>query len=377
MGSWPPPRLPCSKNGCAWAPPIRGRILPAAKRRTSTGPAARAHWAYQPLRQVAPPEVGDGQWPLGNVDRFVLAKLEASGLHPSPDADRYLWLRRVSLDLTGLPPTSGEIRSFIDDHSPLAWEHVVDRLLASPDFGERSARPWLDLVGYADQIGSANNVPAEHAWRYRDYVIQAFRDDKPFDEFIREQLAGDLLTARSIEERQAQLTATGFLVLGNVNIVESDKLVMQMDLVDQQIEKVGKTFLGMTLNCARCHDHKFDPITLRDYYGLAGIFASTESTYKEQRGVWSSVTKSPLPETLEQFTRREAALRENAKKVAAVQEQRTTAEARSEGTRAAGQGSPRESDSRRARRNVAGRSRKGTSRADEIAWRRSNSSLGI
>ena len=234
----------------------------------------------------------------------------------------------MSLDLTGLPPTSGEIQGFIDDHSPLAWEHVVDRLLASPDFGERSARPWLDLVGYADQIGSANNVPAEHAWRYRDYVIQACRDDKPFDEFIREQLAGDLLTARSIEERQSQLTATGFLVLGNVNIVESDKLIMQMDLVDQQIEKVGKTFLGMTLNCARCHDHKFDPITLGDYYGLAGIFASTESTYKEQRGVWSSVTKSPLPETLEQFTRREAAMRENAKKVAAVHEQRATAEAR-------------------------------------------------
>jgi hypothetical protein len=290
--------------------------------------AARPHWAYQPLQQIAPSAVGDGQWPRGKVDRFVLAKLEVSGLHPSLDADRYRWLRRVSLDLTGLPPTSREIQSFVDDHSPLAWEHVVDRLLASADFGERSARPWLDLVGYADQIGSANNVPAEHAWRYRDYVIQACRDDKPFDEFLREQLAGDLLTARNIEERQSQLTATGFLVLGNVNIVESDKLIMQMDLVDQQIEKVGKTFLGMTLNCARCHDHKFDPITLGDYYGLAGIFSSTESTYKEQRGVWSSVTKSPLPESLEQFTRREAAKRENAKKVAAVQEQQITAEAR-------------------------------------------------
>ena len=257
-------------------------------------------------------------------------------------------------------------KSFIDDHSPLAWEHVVDRLLASPDFGERSARPWLDLVGYADQIGSANNVPAEHAWRYRDYVIQAFRDDKPFDEFIREQLAGDLLTARSIEERQAQLTATGFLVLGNVNIVESDKLVMQMDLVDQQIEKVGKTFLGMTLNCARCHDHKFDPITLRDYYGLAGIFASTESTYKEQRGVWSSVTKSPLPETLEQFTQREAAMRENAKKVAAVQRTADDRGSPFEGTRTAGQGSPRESNAAAAPgANAAGRSREGTSRIDE------------
>jgi hypothetical protein len=290
--------------------------------------AAQSHWAYQPLQEVDLPAVADGQWPLGSVDKFVLAKLEARGLHPSPDAERYLWLRRVSLDLTGLPPTTTEIQDFIGDNTPLAWEHVVDRLLASPDYGERSARPWLDLVGYADQIGSANNVPAEHAWRYRDYVIQAFRDDKPFDEFIREQLAGDLLTARSIEERQKQLTATGFLVLGNVNIVESDKLVMEMDLVDQQIEKVGKAFLGMTLNCARCHDHKFDPITLRDYYGLAGIFSSSESTYKEQRGVWSSVTKATLPETLEQFTEREAAMREHAKKVADVQEQRATADAR-------------------------------------------------
>ncbi len=290
--------------------------------------AALKHWAYQPLQQVAPPAVDGGGWPLGNVDKFILAQLEASGLHPSLDADRYLWLRRVSLDLTGLPPTRNEIQSFIDDRSALAWEHVVDRLLASPNFGERSARPWLDLVGYADQIGSANNVPAEHAWRYRDYVIQAFRDDKPFDEFVREQLAGDLLTAQSTEQRQSQLTATGFLVLGNVNIVESDKLVMEMDLVDQQIEKVGKTFLGMTLNCARCHDHKFDPITLRDYYGLAGIFSSTKSTYKERRGVWSSVTKSPLPETLQQFTQREAALRENAKRVAAVTEQRVSAESR-------------------------------------------------
>jgi hypothetical protein len=291
-------------------------------------PQGHAHWAYQPLRRVVPPVVNKNQWPLGDVDRFVLATLEASGLSASPDADRHVWLRRVSLDLTGLPPTPHEIQDFIDDRSALAWEHVVDRLLASPDFGERWARVWLDLVGYADQIGSANNVPAEHAWRYRDYVIQAFRDDKPFDEFIREQLAGDLLTAHGIDQRQAQLTATGFLVLGNVNIVESDKLVMQMDLVDQQIEKIGKAFLGMTLNCVRCHDHKFDPITLRDYYGLAGILASTESTYKDDRGVWSSVCKLPLPETLEQFTSRELARRDHARKVAAVTDERLALEAR-------------------------------------------------
>lgn len=290
--------------------------------------AAMSHWAYQPLSRVAPPSVQNTDWPLVEIDNFILAGLESKGLHSSPDAERHTWLRRVTLDLTGLPPTPDEIQSFVNDPSDQAWATVVDRLLASRSYGERWARPWLDLVGYADQIGSANNVPAEHAWRYRDYVIRAVRADKPFDLFVREQLAGDQLTARSIEERQDQLTATGFLVLGNVNIVEADKLVMQMDLVDQQIEKVGKTFLGMTLNCVRCHDHKFDPITLGDYYGLAGIFSSTESTYKDERGVWSSVTKAQLPETLEQYDRREAALRTHERKVAAVRAERTAAEVR-------------------------------------------------
>jgi len=286
------------------------------------------HWAYQPLRRVSVPACGNSAWPLDDVDQFILKALEEQGLQPSSDADRFTWLRRVTLDLTGLPPTSDEIAEFVNDGSENACESVVDRLLASGGFGERWARPWLDLVGYADQIGSANNVPAEHAWRYRDYVIRALQSDKPFDQFVREQLSGDLLTAGSIEERQDQLTATGFLVLGNINIVEADKLVMQMDIVDQQVEKVGKVFLGMTLNCVRCHDHKFDPITLGDYYGLAGIFASTESTYKENRGLWSSVTRLPLPETLDQFALREAARRAHDKRVAQVRSESVAAAAR-------------------------------------------------
>lgn len=289
---------------------------------------ARAHWAFQPLMKAGAPKVQDAQWPLCSTDVFVLASLEQKRLHPSPDADRHTWLRRVSLDLTGLPPTAPDIESFLNDQLDGAWERVVDRLLGSRAFGERWARAWLDLVGYADQIGSANDVPAEHAWRYRDYVIRALCADKPFDVFTREQLAGDLLTAAGINERQDQLIATGFLVLGNVNIVEADKLVMRMDLVDRQIEKVGKAFLGMTLNCARCHDHKFDPITVDDYYGLAGIFASTESTYKAQRGVWSSVTKTELPETLDQFNRRQAAFRAHERKVASVMDERAAVEAR-------------------------------------------------
>lgn len=290
--------------------------------------SATTHWAYQPLQAAPAPTVQDQSWPLNDVDRFVLAALEQKQLKPSADATRERWLRRATLDLTGLPPTVAEIHAFLSDREEGAFERVIDRLLASSAFGERWARPWLDLVGYADQIGSANNVPADHAWRYRDYVIRAFNADKPWDEFIREQIAGDLLSAQSIPQRQDQLTATGFLVLGNVNIVEGDKLVMQMDLVDQQIEKLGKAFLGMTLNCARCHDHKFDPIPQTDYYGLAGIFASTESTHKTDRGVWSTVTTNQVPETLEQFTRRQSALRVHERKVAATEQEKYAAEAR-------------------------------------------------
>jgi hypothetical protein len=293
------------------------------------GEIGHRHWAYQPLRAVSAPLVKEASWPRNEVDRFILGALEQKGMRPSPDTDPYTWLRRVSLDLTGLPPTPDALVDLLrNGNSEATWERAVDRLLASPSFGERWARPWLDLVGYADQIGTANNVPAEHAWRYRDYVIRALNADKPFDRFLREQLAGDLLSAGSIEERQDQLAATGFLVLGNVNIVETDKLVMRMDLVDQQIEKVSKAFLGLTLSCARCHDHKFDPVTLKDYYGLAGIFASTETTYKAERGVWSSVTKTELPETPEQSTARQAALRDHERQTSALQSERDATDRR-------------------------------------------------
>ena len=301
---------------------------PAAIAGTDDPPNARSHWAFQPLTLPIVPDVQARTWPYSDVDRFILASLESKGLSPSADASRHRWLRRVNLDLIGLPPTVHELNEFFDDHSEGAFEKVVDRLLASPAFGERWARPWLDLVGYADQIGSANNVPADFAWRYRDYVIRAFNQDKPFDRFVREQIAGDLMESDSIEERQDQIIATGFLVLGNVNIVEADKLVMEMDIVDQQIEKVGKAFLGLTLNCVRCHDHKFDPVSLADYYGLAGIFSSTESTHKTDRGVWSTLTTTQIPETLGQFTRRQTDLRNHEKKIAEVEKDRTEVQLR-------------------------------------------------
>jgi hypothetical protein len=270
--------------------------------------AGKQFWAFQPVRDSQPPAIKNGTWPVNDVDRFILAKQESAGLSPAPDAEAHTWLRRVHLDLTGLPPTPGDIVAFTSDLSDKsdpsdAHARVVDRLLNTPDFGERWARHWLDLTGYADQIGTSNNVFAEHAWRYRDYVVRAFNSDKPFDEFVREQIAGDLIapTADSI-------TATGFLVLGDVEIVAVDKLKMEHDLVDQQVSKIGTAFLGLTLGCVRCHDHKFDPIAQTDYYALAGMFRSTSSTYKTDNGVWSSVNKADLPETPAQRAAREKQL---------------------------------------------------------------------
>jgi hypothetical protein len=275
-----------------------------AKKRGVDIEAGRRHWAFQPVRDPAPPAVADATWPLDPVDRFLLARQEEAGLHPLADADRYAWLRRVSYDLTGLPPTPAEIAAFLSDSSPQAHERVVDRLLASRAFGERWARHWLDLTGYADQMGTSNAVFAEHAWRYRDYVIASFNADTPFDRFIRQQIAGDLLPWATPEERAANLTATGFLVLGDTEIVNVDKLKLDLDVVDQQVTKVGTAFLGMTLGCVRCHDHKFDPIGLEDYYGLAGVFRSTSSIHKIPIGVWSRTNEVELPETERQIAAR-------------------------------------------------------------------------
>ncbi|MBI2947696.1 MAG: DUF1549 domain-containing protein [Verrucomicrobia bacterium] len=282
----------------------------------------RKHWAFQRIAPPKPPAVKNLEWARGAIDRFVLAQLEANHLQPVGDADRHTWLRRVTFDLTGLPPTAEDIAAFVGDPSRLAHERVVDRLLASVAFGERFARHWLDLVGYADQLGTVNDVPAPHAWRYRDYVIRALNADKPFDQFIREQVAGDLLPADSTEARQDALTATGFLLLGEIHIVNSDKLQLRADIVDHQIQKVGTAFLGQTLGCARCHDHKFDPIHLDDYYGLAGIFGSSESAYVTERGVWSSILTTDLPETPAQRADRERLLREHTETVVKVKAER-------------------------------------------------------
>ena len=280
--------------------------------------AGRKFWAFQPVANPTAPAVKDSVWPKDTVDRFLLAKIEAKGLKPAGDADRHTWIRRVSLDLTGLPATAEEVIAFANDNSDAAYAKVVDRLLASPAYGERWARHWLDLTGYADMIGTSNEVFAEHAWRYRDYLIQAFNQDKPFDLFIKEQLAGDLMPASSPEQRASQLVATGFLMVGDLEIVNPDKAKMETDHIDTQLIKIGGAFLGMTMGCARCHDHKFDPVGLEDYYGMAGMLRSSPSSGKMVGfGVWSTIRSVPLPESPAQLAERQKAEAEHAAKLTA------------------------------------------------------------
>jgi len=284
----------------------------------------RKHWAFQPVMDPPLPKVKDATWPLDPLDHFILAKLEDAELQPVADADCYTWLRRVSLDLTGLPPSPLDMEAFVKDNSPRACETVVDRLLNSRAFGERWARHWLDLTGYADMMGTSNTVFAEHAWRYRDYLIHAFNKDKPFDRFVREQIAGDLMPASSPEEQAENMTATGFLMVGDVAIVEPDKPKMVADHIDSQLSKIGTVFMGMTLGCVRCHDHKFDPIGVTDYYGIAGILHSSPSTHKIPFGVWSKLNETALPETPQQLVEREKQEAEHGEKLVAMKVQQET-----------------------------------------------------
>jgi hypothetical protein len=244
--------------------------------------AGRRHWAFQ--KPVAPPvpEVRDAAWPRSDIDRFLLAAMEEAKVRPVADAGREALIRRLSFDLTGLPPTPDEVREFVADASPTAVEKVVDRFLASPRFGERWARHWLDVARYADSSGKETNLPFPHAWRYRDWVIAAFNADKPYDQFLKEQLAGDLLKQSGPADQAHKIIATGFLALGPKGLNERDRRQFEMDVVDEQIDVVSQSMLGLTLACARCHDHKFDPVSQRDYYALAGIFLSSEPLYGTQ-----------------------------------------------------------------------------------------------
>ena len=235
-------------------------------------------WSFQPVRSVSPPAVQRQDWVRTEVDRFILAKLEEAGIQPAAPAGKLTLLRRATFDLTGLPPTPREIEDFLGDDSANAFEKVVERLLASPRYGERWGRHWLDVARYADSTGTDEDHRYPYAWRYRDYVINAFNRDKPYDRFVQEQIAGDLLPPDDPDARVnvEGIIATGFLALGPKLIAEVDKPKLFYDAVDEQIDTTSKAFLGVTLACARCHDHKFDPFPTTDYYAMASIFASTK-----------------------------------------------------------------------------------------------------
>lgn len=252
----------------------------------------RDFWAFQPPKKTVPPDVSDEEWPRGGIDRFVLARLERNGLSPVDDADRVSLIRRAYFDLWGLPPSPQAVRDFVDDRSPRAFEKLVDRLLDSPRFGERWGRHWLDVARYAESTGHERNFLYPHAWRYRDYVIAALNDDKPYDRFLLEQIAGDKLPAESRLQRDQQHTATGFLALGPRNLLGRDD-EFQLDNADDQINVTMRAILGLTVSCARCHDHKFDPISTEEYYGLAGIFLSTETLYGTQPGTGGGSNRHP------------------------------------------------------------------------------------
>jgi hypothetical protein len=286
--------MPPPKEGGPLAPEIVARFeqwikMGAPDPRENSGPkpvakkidveAGRKFWAFQQVTPVEPPKVTDAQWPRGDVDRFLLAAMEVAKIKPAVDAEKAPMLRRVFFDLVGLPPAPEDIDAFLKDHSPDALAKVVDRLLATREFGERWGRHWLDVARYGESTGRERNFTFPEAWRYRDWVIAAFTEDKPYDQFIREQIAGDLLPNSSPQQRDRQIVATGFLALGPKGLNEKNKAQFAADVVDEQIDVATRAILGTSVACARCHDHKFDPISQKDYYAMAGIFRSTETYY--------------------------------------------------------------------------------------------------
>ncbi|MBL9211022.1 MAG: PSD1 domain-containing protein [Opitutaceae bacterium] len=235
-------------------------------------PADRAHWAFQPVRRPDPPAVSDATWAAAPLDGFILARLDAAGLRPAPPASRTTLIRRVTLDLIGLPPTPAEVDAFVADPAPDAYARLVERLLASPHYGERWGRHWLDLARFAETDGFEHDAVRPHAWRYRDYVVRAFNADKPFDRFIREQVAGDELYPSEPDA----LIATAFNLLGPDMVDSADQVQRRRNTLNDATDTTALAFLGLTLGCARCHDHKFEPLSQRDYYAFQAHFAAAK-----------------------------------------------------------------------------------------------------
>ncbi len=265
------------REGLAW--PATDQVASTGTPDSSVGEkkARPIPWSFQSVVDPPGPDVRHPGWCHSPLDRFVLARLEAAQLEPARQADKRT-SARAKFDLLGLPPTPSEIDAFLADDAPDAFARLVDRYLASPEYGQRWGRHWLDVARYADSNGQDENLAYVNAFRYRDYVVDTFNNDKPYDQFVREQVAGDLLPASADDGlRREGLVATGFLTLGPKMLAEDDPVKMEMDIVDEQLDTFGGAFLGLTLGCARCHDHKFDPVSTADYYALAGIFKSTQT----------------------------------------------------------------------------------------------------
>ena len=303
--------------GAPW-PAGRGATLAADESGTDGGwrvtEAQRAHWAFQQVKSGSPPAVMDGGWGKSDLDRFILAKLESRGLRPVGAADRRTLIRRATFDLTGLPPTPAEVEAFVSDESDEAFGKVVDRLLASEAYGERWGRHWLDVARYADTAGETADFPVREAWRYRDKVIASFNADKSYDQFIREQVAGDILAAIAPPERHAELvTATGFVAVSRRFGYDSENY--HHLTIQDTLDTLGQTVLGLSLGCARCHDHKYDPISTADYYALYGIFESTRYAFpgsEQKQKVRAMAPLLPQPQA-------RAALSSFAQKLATVE----------------------------------------------------------
>ena len=248
-----------------------GILAKAALAETTVAQTNASHWSFQPLARPEMPTTNHKHWPRNPIDQFILARLEKEKISPSREAGRRTLIRRLYFDVIGLPPSPDAVEKFLGDRRPDAYEKLVDELLASPRYGERWARHWLDVVRFAETSGFETNVPRDNAWPYRDYVIRAFNEDKPFTQFILDQLAGDLF---------GEDAATGFLVAGPEDRVKSPDVQLtrqqRADELADMVATTGSAFLGLTVGCARCHNHKFDPILQTDYYGMAAVFAGVQ-----------------------------------------------------------------------------------------------------
>ena len=285
------------ERGAAW--PVDAMLSAGAPAIRKISGEDRQHWSIQPIRDPGIPTIADDDWSLNVIDQFVFAKMHPAGVTPAPAAGRRTLARRLYFDLVGLPPTPGQVEQFVSNRSPTAYEDLVDTLLASPAYGERWARHWLDLVRYAESDGYKQDAYRPNAWRYRDYVIDAFNDDMPYDQFIREQLAGDELAPND----PSVWIATGYLRLHLYEYNQRDVMTQRQDILNEITDVTADVFLGLGLRCARCHDHKFDPILQTDYYRLQSFFAAMMprddvpiapsdvlANYSEQQTAWEMAT---------------------------------------------------------------------------------------